>query len=68
MPIIDQDIQEIDVVSFKEAVGQWPPGTEGTVVLDFGDRKMVEISNDAGEALDLPVVPVTKLKLVQKYS
>ncbi len=42
MPLTDYDIREIDVVSFKEAVGRWPSGTEGTVVVDFGDDKMVE--------------------------
>ena len=56
------------VVSLTEKVGQWPAGTEGTVVMDFGEAKMVEIDNELGETLDLPVVPVEKLALVVKYS
>jgi hypothetical protein len=64
---IAQEINEIDVVSFKEPVGDWPAGTTGTVVMDFGSAKMVEISNERGEGLDFPVVPVTKLELVWKY-
>ena len=63
-----QCIGEIDVVEFAQVVGKWPAGTTGTVVIDFGDAKMIEISNDQGETLDLPVVSVDKLKLLVKYS
>ena len=55
-------IGEIDVVAFTEAIdkdegtGRWPGGTEGTVVIDLGDHKMVEsLGNDRGETLDMPV-------------
>jgi hypothetical protein len=72
---IKQTIEEIDYVAFTEAIdkdedgtGKWPAGTHGTVVIDLGDHKMVEISNDRGETLDMPVVPVEKLELVTKYS
>ena len=71
---IKQIIGEIDYVAFTEpidrdeGVGKWPTGTRGTVVIDLGDHKMVEISNDRGEALDMPVVPVEKLELVTKHS
>jgi hypothetical protein len=81
---VKQAIGEIDVVAFTKAVdkdetltrtpdeerglGQWPMGTEGTVVSDYGDHKEVEIVNDAGETLDLVTVPVEKLKLITKYS
>jgi hypothetical protein len=81
---VKQAIGEIDVVAFTKAVdkdetltrtpdeerglGQWPMGTEGTVVSDYGDHKEVEIVNDAGETLDLVTVPVEHLKLVTKYS
>jgi hypothetical protein len=73
MATVKQTIAEIDVVAFVEAVdkvegiGKWPAGTTGTVVHDFGDFKMVEISNERGDTLDLPVVPIEKLKLVAKY-
>jgi hypothetical protein len=72
---VKQTIGEIDYVAFTEAIdkdeggtGKWPAGTRGTVVIDLGDHKMVEISNDRGETLDMPVVPVEKLELVTKYS
>ena len=40
----------------------------GTVVSDYGDHKMVEISDDRGVALDFVTVPVEQLKLVEKHS
>jgi hypothetical protein len=70
-------IGEVDVVAFTEAInktdysdaaGVWPPGTEGAVVSDYGDHKEVEISDENGVALDFPVVPVEKLKLIEKHS
>jgi len=67
MATVKQAIGEVDVVSFVEAVAGWPAGTRGAVVHDFGDVKMVEIANDQGEMLDLPVVPVEKLKLVARH-
>ncbi len=74
MTTVKHAIGEVDFVAFVEAinkvegVGRWPAGTTGTVVHDFGDHKMVEISNDRGETLDLPVVAVEKLELVSKHS
>jgi hypothetical protein len=72
----EQAIGEIDVVAFTEPIdkvegtGQWPIGTRGTVVSDYGDHKEVEISDadNYGATLDMPVVPVEKLKLIEKYS
>lgn len=49
-------------------IGQWPAGTRGTVISDFGDHKMLDISDEQGVPLDMPVVPVTKLKLISKHS
>lgn len=63
-----EQIEEIDIVALKEPLGNWPAGTRGTVVADHGDFKIIEISNERGEALDLPEVPVTNLLLVKKYS
>jgi hypothetical protein len=74
MATVKQAIGEIDVVSFVDdvdkaaGVGTWPAGTVGAVVSDYGDVKMVEITNDRGEALDFPLVPVEQLKLVVKHS
>jgi hypothetical protein len=67
MAIARQEIGEVDVVSFTEPVGDWPAGTIGAVVGDYGDEKMVEISNERGETLDLPVVKVEKLRLESKH-
>jgi hypothetical protein len=76
MPLVKHAIHENDVVAFTETIpkaqssGTWPAGAEGTVVSDFGDHKMVEISDDDyyGATLDMPIVPVEKLKLITKYS
>jgi hypothetical protein len=65
---MDQPIEEIDVVELTETVGHWPAGAQGTVVVDFGDDKMLEMSGEQDDPLDLPVVPVAKLKLVVKYA
>ena len=66
-------IGEVDVVAFErpikkvDGVGNWPTGTEGTVLSDYGNMKEVEISNDSGEALDYVIVPVEHLKLIEKH-
>jgi hypothetical protein len=65
---ISQEIKEIDVVALTEPVGHWPLGAEGTVVIDFGDDKMLEMAGDREDPLDLPIVPAVKLRLVEKYS
>jgi len=72
--LVKQAIGEVDVVAFERPIkkvdgaGNWPTGTEGTVVSDYGDHKEVEISDDSGEALDYVIVPVEQLKLVEKHS
>lgn len=74
MATVKQTIGEVDVVAFvepvdkDEGVGTWPAGTMGAVVLDFGDMKMIEIANELGETLDLPVVSVDNLRLIAKHS
>jgi hypothetical protein len=74
MATVKQAIGEIDVVAFTETIdkaestGTWPVGTTGTVVSDYGDHKMIEIVGDDGETLDMPTVPVEKLKLISKHS
>ena len=74
MATVEQEIGEVDVVAFVQAVdkvegdGEWPAGTTGTVLSDYGDHKEVEISDDRGEALDYVIVPVTQLRLIAKYS
>lgn len=72
MDAADQSIGEVDVVALTEDIdkdegtGKWPAGTLGAVVDDFGDHKMLDISNERGETLDMPVVHVEKLKLIQQ--
>jgi hypothetical protein len=69
-----QAIGENDVVAFTDTIakaehpGTWPAGTIGAVVSDYGDHKMIEIVGKDGETLDMPVVPVAKLKLIEKHS
>jgi len=64
---IRQEIEEIDVVRLTEPTGHWPAGAEGTVVIDFGEEKMLEMADTKDDPLDLPVVHRDKLKLVAKY-
>lgn len=74
MSTVKHAIGEVDVVAFERPIkkvdgaGNWPTGTEGTVVSDYGEHKEVEISGDSGEALDYVIVPVEQLKLVEKHS
>jgi hypothetical protein len=75
MATTEQIIGEVDVVAFERPIkkvdgglGNWPTGTMGTVVSDYGDHKEIEIVNELGETLDLVIVPVEQLKLVKKYS
>ncbi|HWY19099.1 MAG TPA: hypothetical protein VNY27_10380 [Solirubrobacteraceae bacterium] len=74
MATVEHAIGEVDVVAFErpikkvDGVGNWPTGTTGTVVSDYGDVKEVEIVGDAGETLDLVTVPVEHLKLIEKHS
>ena len=63
-----REIKEIDVVALTEPVGHWPAGACGTVVIDFGEDKMLEMSGDRDDPLDLPIVPAAKLRLVEKYN
>lgn len=63
----NSEIEEIDVVKLTEPVGHWPAGAKGTVVLDFGEEKMLEMAGQSEDPLDLPVVHREKLELVGKY-
>jgi hypothetical protein len=53
-----------DTIAKVESVGTWPAGTRGTGISDYGDHKMIDISNELGETLDMPIVAVEKLKLI----
>ena len=61
-------ILENDYVELTDQVGKWPAGTRGTAVLDHGDAKLVEVSDDRGPELDMfIVVPEEKLRLIEHY-
>lgn len=40
-----------------------PAGTAGTVVSDYGDVVLVEVSSESGNAMGFVQVPVAKLEL-----
>jgi hypothetical protein len=50
-------ISEHSVVRFREAVDDWPAGTVGTVVSDYGDVILVEVASETGKALEFVQVP-----------
>lgn len=64
---VKQEIEEIDVVQLIEPIGHWPAGAEGTVVIDLGEEKMLEMADTSDDPLDLPVVHRDRLKLITKY-
>jgi hypothetical protein len=59
-------IEEHDVVAFREAIGNWPAGTEGAVIHQHRGFNLIEISNEFGEALDEIEVLPEQLRLVWK--
>jgi|HubBroStandDraft_2_1064218.scaffolds.fasta_scaffold383789_2 hypothetical protein len=71
---VNSKIGEHDVVALTDTItkaentGTWPAGTKGAVISDFGDHKMVDIANEQGETLDMPIIAVEKLELVSKHS
>lgn len=60
-------ITEHDYVEFRQDIGKWPAGTRGTALIDHGVSKLVEISDDEGQELDLLEVPEEKLKLITPH-
>ncbi len=54
---------EHSVVRLREPVGSWPAGTVGTIVSEYSDAVLVEVSNETGKVLDFVQVPVAKLEL-----
>lgn len=59
-------IGEHDVVFLLNPVEGWPAGTRGTVISDDPDFKLVEVSNEFGEALAFLDVRPDELRLVRK--
>lgn len=56
-------VLENDVVVLCEAIGRWPAGTTGTVVSDYGDTKLLEISDAYGVTLDFIQAGVAQLSV-----
>jgi hypothetical protein len=74
MTTIEQAIGKSDIVELMEpvrrteGVGKWPTGTTGTVVEDYGDRRVVEVPCHCGGIEDFLTVPIEQLKLITKRS
>lgn len=71
MSTIDSVIGEHDVVVLLNPVGRWPAGTEGTVISDHPDHKLVEMpgieDSSDDEVFDfMPAVATEDLGLVSK--
>lgn len=56
-------IAEHDVVRFLKPLRDWPVGTVGTVVGNYGEVVLVEVANERGESLDFVQVPVGQLEI-----
>jgi hypothetical protein len=70
MTTVRHAIKENDVVELREQEGKWPAGTIGAIVSDYGEVKLVEISDadNFGATLDLIQVAEPRLKLIAKHS
>jgi len=60
-------INEYDVVRLKRSLRRWPAGTQGTALIDHGTSKLVEISDDQGQELDLFEIAEEDLELIEQY-
>ncbi len=67
MAVVRPKIAEHDVVRLRRPLREWPAGTVGTALIDHGASKLVEISDDEGQELDLFEVAEVDLELVEKY-
>jgi hypothetical protein len=66
MATIRTRIKENDAVELRKPVGDWPTGKIGAVVFEKGSWKLVEISDDRGQTLDVISVPEPDLQLVDE--
>lgn len=67
MAVAKARITEHDVVKLKRPLRRWPAGTQGTALIDHGTSKLVEISDDEGQELDLFEIAEEDLELVERY-
>jgi hypothetical protein len=68
MAPVKHAIHENDVVELRQPIGDWPAGRIGAVVSDYGDIKLIEITDERGRMLDLVQVPEAQLELITKHS
>jgi hypothetical protein len=68
MATVKHAIGEHDVIELRDHVGDWPAGRVGAVVSDYGDVKLIEITDERGVALDFIQVPEAGLKLIAKHN
>lgn len=68
MALARTKITEHDVVALKRGIGRWPAGTRGTALIDHGPSKLVEISDNQGQELDLFEVADEDLELLIHYA
>ena len=60
-------ITENDVVALRREIRGWAAGTEATAVSDHGASKLIEVSDDRGQMLDLFEVAEEDLNLIEHY-
>jgi hypothetical protein len=67
MATVKPRITENDYVELSRSVAGWPAGTRGTAVSDYGAWKLVEISDDRGQMIDLIDIAENDLKLISQH-
>jgi hypothetical protein len=67
MAVIKTQITENDYIELARSVESWPAGTRGAAVSDHGASKLIEISDDQGQMLDLIEVDEVDLRLISKH-
>lgn len=60
-------ITENDYVELRHDIGKWPAGTRGTALSDHGVSKLIEISDEQGQELDLLEIAEEDLRLIATY-
>jgi len=67
MATVKAQITENDYIELARSTGSWPAGTRGTAVSDHGTSKLIEISDDQGQMLDLIEIDEVDLRLISKH-
>lgn len=56
--------QPLDVVRLDVSVSGWPVGTEATVLEVYESSALIEVDDDEGTTLDMPVAPFSAITVV----